>query len=149
MSYHKEYTGISNKRRVDKKRFTKQGSNIASEVTIKYDPSVITKKPKRDTRTAEEKRLDEENDKKLQQTFGGSQLSGLGLESGLGKDERIFKLQTLINKKEVVTLQSAMKALGLAKGTVTGYLKEIDVQLWDTDTQKFVGAKDGNKIGLE
>ena len=138
------------KKRSRKKKFTQQGDNIASEVTVSYDPSLIKKRPKGDTRTAEEKRIDEENEKRLQrQSLGGSQLSGLGLESSLGKDQRKFQLQALIDKKEVITLQSAMQAMSLAKGTIITYLREMDLQLYDAKDNKFVGAKEGKKIGID
>ena len=137
------------KKRVKKKRFTQQGDNIASEVTISYDPSLIKKRPKGDNRTAEEKRIDEEQERRMKAQASGSQMSGMGLEASMGKDERKFRLQSLIDKKEVVTLQSAMTAMSLAKGTIITYLKEMDLQLYDAKDNKFVGAKEGHRVGLD
>ena len=73
----------------------------------------------------------------------------MGLESSLGKDQRKFQLQALIDKKEVITLQSAMQAMSLAKGTIITYLREMDLQLYDAKDNKFVGAKEGKKIGID
>ena len=73
----------------------------------------------------------------------------MGLEASMGKDERKFRLQSLIDKKEVVTLQSAMTAMSLAKGTIITYLKEMDLQLYDAKYNKFVGAKEGHRVGLD
>lgn len=133
-----------------KKNITRQGDNLASEVTVHYDPSIVAKYQKRKKPlTAEEKRLAKEYDEDLKrqsQGIGGSRLSMMGLESSMGKDQRKFQLQTLINNKEVVTLQSAASKMGLSKGTIVTYLKELNYQMWDTDTNKFVGAKDGKEV---
>jgi len=76
-------------------------------------------------------------------------ISNMMLESSLGKDERKFQLKALIDQKQVVTLQSAMKAMMLSKGTVTTYLKEMGYQMWDAEKDKFVGAKDGIRVGVD
>lgn len=131
------------------KKFTRQGDNIASEVVVSYDPSLIKKDNRKKFRTKEEKRLDEELERKLKQESLGSKLSKMGFEASLGKDERKFELQTLINKKEVITVQSGMRAMGLAKGTIITYVKELGLQLWDPEDEKFVGAKDGKRVGLD
>lgn len=132
-----------------KKKYTKQGDNIASEVIVTYDPSLIKKNKNKRPRTKEEKRLDEELERKLRSESLGNKLSKMGFESSLGKDERKFELQAKINRKEVFTVLSAMEAMALSKGTIITYLKEIGLQLWDTEDEKFVGAKDGKRIGLD
>lgn len=152
MGLDKHYN-FSDKKR-NKKKYTKQGSNIASEVVISYDPSVITKNKRKtdgkDNRTAEEIRLDKENERRLQQQATmGSRMSGMGLESSMGKDQRIYQLRTMITNKEVITLQSAMQALALSKGTIITYLKEMGMQMYDAEDGKFVGSKDGKKVGMD
>lgn len=130
-------------------KYTRQGDNIASEVVVSYDPSLIKKNKRKKFRTKEEKRLDEELERKLKRESMGSKLSKMGFESSLGKDERKFELQTLISKKEVITVQSGMKAMALSKGTIITYAKELGLQLWDPEEEKFVGAKEGKRVGLD
>lgn len=141
----------SRKRTKKDKKFRQRGDNLASDVTITFEPKYIKNvhRERGDLRTEEQKRIDEANGISLESQSLGTKQSGMGLNASMGKDERKFKLQALINKKEVVTLQSAMQALGLAKGTVITYLREIDYQMWDAKDKKFVGAKEGKKVGLD
>lgn len=146
--YEKMQEENSKKRR---KKYTQQGTNLASEVTISYDPKIVEYyKDEIRGRNEEQKRLDEEYLKQLEKTkIGGSQLSNMGLDASMGKDQRQFQLHNLIIKKEVVTLQSAMLAMSLGKSTVITYIKELGYQMWDADTNKFVGSKDGKRVGLD
>lgn len=57
------------------KKYTKQGDNIASEVIVTYDPSLIKKNKNKRPRTKEEKRLDEELERKLRNESLGNKLS--------------------------------------------------------------------------
>lgn len=120
------------------------------EVKMYHDPKIAEKYKKESKgRTEEEKRIDEKHEKENRKsgTVGSSQ-SVMGLEASLGKDDRKFKLQSLFNRGEVFTVKSAMSELGLAKGTIQGYLRELGLQLWDTERNEFVGAKDGKRPDL-
>lgn len=132
-----------------KENYTRQGDNIASEVTVIKDPSIINTQNKKRFRTREEKLLDLEYAKQQKRDQSGGKLAKMGFESGLGKDERKFELKSLINKKKVITLQSGMQAMGLSKGTIITYAKELELQLWDPEDNKFVGAKNGQRVGLD
>lgn len=120
------------------------------EVKMYYDPKLV-EKYKKDCkgRTEEEKRIDEKHEKENRKNGSvGSSQSVMGLEASLGKDDRKFKLQSLFNRGEVFTVKSAMSELGLAKGTIHGYLRELGLQLWDTERKEFVGAKEGKRPDL-
>lgn len=140
-------------KRKPKKKVAQQGENLASEVTISYDPRIVEEhRKKKASRTAEEIRLDKEYEQQLERQskgIGGGRLASMGLDSSMGKDQRKFQLQSLINKKEVVTLQSAMKAMALSKSTLASYLREMGYQMWDAKESKFVGDKDGIRVGLD
>lgn len=129
----------------------KKEEHKASEVKVYYDPNIVKKyKGQIDKRNEEQKRLDKEYENQLgRQSNGGSRLAGMGLDASMGKDQRKFQLQSLINKKEVITLQSAMHTMGLAKGTVITYLRELNYQMWDAEENKFAGAKEGKRVGLD
>lgn len=120
------------------------------EVKMYHDPKIASLyKTKEVSRTEEEKRIDEKHEKEMRKNAAlSSQQSSMGLESSLGKDDRKFKLQSLFNKGEVFTLKSAMSELALARGTIISYLKELDLQLWDTEKKEFVGSKEGKKPEL-
>lgn len=73
----------------------------------------------------------------------------MGMESSIARDERKFKLQMYIEQGKIITLKSASQAMGLTEATIVGYLKEMDLQLWDTKKGNFVGAKDGKRVGQD
>lgn len=75
--------------------------------------------------------------------------ANMGMESSLGKDERKFQLKSAIDKGQVYTLQSAAQLLRLSEGTISQYLTELGLQLWDPKKDKFVGAKDGQQVGID
>lgn len=75
-----------------------------------------------------------------------SQRSLMYLKSSMDKDERIFKLQNLINTNKITTVQEASDALEVEINTVVNYLREIDKTLLDTSKNKQVGSTDDYKL---
>lgn len=120
------------------------------EVYMYHDPKIASQYKNDDRElTLEEKLIDEKQERENRKNgVTGSSQSVMGLEAGLDKDDRKFKLQSLFNSGEVFTVKSAMKELGLAKGTIHTYLRELGLQLWDTDIEDFVGAKEGKRPEL-
>lgn len=65
------------------------------------------------------------------------------LSSAMDRDERIYKLKQELNKADtkIKTVQDAMKLLDIKTlSVIIKYLKEIDMQLLNTETGKMVGA---------
>lgn len=72
--------------------------------------------------------------------IGSNTNSKLGLESSLGKDERIFKLKSAVSAGKVVTVDSACKYLGLkTRKTIIEYAIEGKIELFDEINKKWVG----------
>ena len=68
------------------------------------------------------------------------------LKSSMDKDERIFKLQNLINNNKITTVQEASDILEVEVNTIVNYLREIDKTLLDTSKNKQVGSTDDYKL---
>lgn len=75
-----------------------------------------------------------------------SERSLMYLKSSMDKDERIFKLQNLINNNKITTVQEASDILEVEVNTIVNYLREIDKTLLDTSKNKQVGSTDDYKL---
>ena len=62
-----------------------------------------------------------------------SKLSRWGSESSLKKDERKFKLKTLIKQKKVLTVTACAKEMNLSKNTIRTYLTEMKMAIYDDE----------------
>ena len=101
--------------------------SINSEVTITVDPSVVDRKIKRAARSRRRGTLDDVD----KQTMNGSSVRGihlLGMESGLSKDERLFRLSVAVNKNQVKSISEAATFLAVSPGTIKKYLKELNME---------------------
>jgi len=68
------------------------------------------------------------------------------LKSSMDKDERIFKLQNLINTNKISTVQEASELLEVEINTIVNYLREIDKTLFDSSKNKQVGSTEDYKL---
>lgn len=75
-----------------------------------------------------------------------SERSLMYLKSSMDKDERIFKLQNLINNNKITTVQEASDILEVEVNTIVNYLRELDKTLLDTSKNKQVGSTDDYKL---
>ena len=75
-----------------------------------------------------------------------SERSLMYLKSSMDKDERIFKLQNLINTNKISTVQEASELLEVEVNTIVNYLREIDKTLFDTNKNKQVGSTEDYKL---
>lgn len=100
--------------------------DVSKEVIVTYDKSIITKKKK--SKKEIEQDIKEHRLEKIDK-ISNKQLANFGMESALGKEERIFKLKAGIDKSEYVTLTSASKGLNVSRETIKTYLKELNKDL--------------------
>lgn len=101
------------------------------EVSVSYDPSIINKGNKISKEEALE--LEKEYKKEKKDLIGGTTQSKLGLESALGKDERLFKLKVGFENGRYVTVGSACIDFKLSRATIIKYAKELNISLLDEE----------------
>lgn len=70
-----------------------------------------------------------------------SKFSRMGAESGLQKDERKFKLKTLIEQGKALTVSACAQQMRLSRHTILTYLKELKISLYD-DVKKEMSYKE-------
>lgn len=129
----------------------KFGKKTDNKCHVSYDPSII------DNKTIDveknKKKINEEYEEKVSQLkdlSNKSKFSQASLSSSMGKDERKFKLNSLINDGKCKTLESASKLIGVSEKTIITYLKEMNIQMYDASKEKFVGSnkKDAKKVEI-
>lgn len=108
----------------------------SDEVTVSYDPSIISKGNK--VSKEEALALEKEYKKEKKDLIGHNTQSKLGLESALGKDERLFKLKIGFENGKYVTIGSVCKDFKLSRATIIKYAKELDISLLDEEKGKWL-----------
>ena len=103
----------------------------SDEVTVSYDPSIINKG--KQVSKEEALALEKEYKKEKKDLIGHNTQSKLGLESALGKDERLFKLKIGFENGRYVTVGSACKDFKLSRATIIKYAKELGISLLDEE----------------
>lgn len=112
----------------------KFGKTIDEECHVTYDPSIIESRFK-------EGSTEEYGTDKLRDLSGGNKMSRMALSSSMRKDERKFKLKSLIRNGECKTLKSASHLMGLSERTIIQYLKELNIKMYDPFKGKYVGSQ--------
>ena len=64
-----------------------------------------------------------------------SKLSNMALSSSMAKDERLFRMKSQIKSGKTLTVQSCQSSLGLSRGTILSYLKELNMSIYDGETK--------------
>lgn len=54
----------------------------------------------------------------------------------MGKDDRKFRMRNEILTGKTLTVQSCQSSLVLSKGTILQYLKEMNMSIYDPDTEE-------------
>lgn len=76
-----------------------------------------------------------------QEALSQNKLQNMGFESSLQKDERVFRFKSLVEQGKIVTVQSAVNELKVARSTILGYVKETGVEVFDEQKQVWLNAK--------
>lgn len=113
---------------------------ITDEVKVYIDPSL-----KREVKRKTPEEIEQERKEYLKQKkalIGSDRNGKLGMESALGKDERIFKLRAGVDGGTIVTVTSACKELQLARATIIKYAKEANITLFDDEKKVWLNAEE-------
>lgn len=108
----------------------------SDEVIVSYDPSIINKGKKISKKEA--LALEKEYKKEKKELIGHNAQSKLGLESALGKDERLFKLKVGFENGKYVTVASVCNDFKLSRATIIKYAKELGISLLDEEKGKWL-----------
>lgn len=116
--------------------FKSKPKSYDGAVSVSYDPSIITKRKKVDSKVVKDF---EEQSKSVVSSMSGTtatksnKLSNLSSKSSESKSNRLFKLQNAIQTKRVKTAEEAEELIGVSLKTIVSYLKELGYSL---DSQK-------------
>ena len=124
----------------------KFGKTTDTKCHVSYDPSIIDDRFKINGKThisnkEEADKYYKEQMSQMTDLSSSSKIAKGALSSAMGKDERKFKLNSLIKTGECKTLKSASKLIGVSETTIIKYLKELNIQLYDTSKRKYVGSQ--------
>lgn len=101
------------------------------KVDISYDKSIIDTSKVLTPEEAE--RVAKEYRKEKNTLIGRDSNAKLGLESSLGKDERLFHFRTHVSNQTYITVKSAMDGMHLGRGTILKYAKETGLPIFDEE----------------
>lgn len=100
-----------------------------NKVKVAYDPSIIKKSKKKTTEP-------KPNNESL-----GNSMANMGLASSLGKDERLFQLETKFDQGQIYTVSSAANLLQVTYQTAKKYAKELKIALFDDQNKKWLNGR--------
>lgn len=63
-------------------------------------------------------------------------VSNMSLSMSIERDERKFRMRSEIKSGKTLTVQSCQSSLGLSKGTILTYLKELNMSICDGETKE-------------
>lgn len=113
-----------------------KAEDIQTEVNVSNVKETLVEKTKH--LSEEEKALVDQWDKEYQkQGIHKDSLHQMGFAAALGKDERKFALQTLIEQGRVRTVSSGANTLGVSVPTIRKYLRELKLSIWDDERAQY------------
>lgn len=101
------------------------------EVLVEYDPTIKGTKKQLSAKEVEDLKKEYREEKK--ELIGANTQSKLGLESSLGKDERLFQLKVGFENGKYVTVGSVCNDFKLSRATIIKYAKELEISLLDEE----------------
>ena len=102
--------------------FSKKPSKGAGEVTVTFDPRVITRKK---GMTSQE--ITNYKREASRGTAIGNKTAQFGLSSSMGKDDRLFTLKLGIKTGRIKTVGEASALVSVTEKTIHKYLKELSI----------------------